>query len=122
MNIGFPQFRSRIHITYKQVLNNLPNLIDDAHTFAFKHSIKADAINQHEYSNPDNHVFGILFDIKGNTASSLQFYLTDSTRHFLRGALYFDNEPNKDSIAPVNDFLRQDIERLIETLTWNFKP
>ena len=121
INIGFPQFRCRIHITYKQVLNNLPKLIEDAHTFAFKHSIKADAINQKEFSNTDSHVYGILFDIKGNTASSVQFYLTDSTRHFLRGALYFDNEPNKDSIAPVNDFLRQDIERLIETLTWNPK-
>ena len=121
INIGFPQFRCRIHITYKQVLNNLPNLIEDAHTFAFKHSIKADAINQKEFTDPDNHVYGVLFDIKGNTASSVQFYLTDSIRHFIGGALYFDNEPNKDSIAPVNDFLRQDIERLIETLTWNPK-
>jgi gliding motility-associated lipoprotein GldD len=121
INIRFPQFRSRIHITYKPVMNNLPKLIEDSHTFAFKHSIKADAINQKEFSNPQNHVYGILFDIKGNTASSLQFYMTDSTRHFLRGALYFDNEPNKDSIAPVNEFLRQDIERLIETLTWNTK-
>jgi gliding motility-associated lipoprotein GldD len=118
INIEYPQFHSRLHLTYKKVNNNLAKLIDDAYTFAFKHSIKADAINQREYLNPGSNVYGILYDIKGNTASSLQFFVTDSTRNFLRGALYFDNEPNKDSIAPVNDFLRKDVERMIETLKW----
>jgi len=121
INVAFPQFRSRIHLTYKPVQNNLQRLIEDSHTFAYKHSIKADAINQKEYYNPEHRVYGVLFDIKGNTASSVQFYMTDSIRHFLRGALYFDREPNMDSLAPVNDFLRQDIERLIETLTWKTK-
>jgi len=118
INIEYPQFHSRLHLTYKTVSNNLPKLIEDANTFAFKHSIKADAINQREYINPGSKVYGILFDIKGNTASSLQFFVTDSTRNFLRGALYFDNEPNKDSIAPVNEFLRMDVQRMIESLKW----
>jgi gliding motility-associated lipoprotein GldD len=121
INVEYPQFHSRLHLTYKNVRNNLPKLIDDAYTFAYKHSIKADAIHQREFMNPDAKVYGILYDIKGNTASSLQFFVTDSTRNFLRGALYFDNEPNKDSIAPVNDFLRKDVERMIETLTWKNK-
>ncbi len=118
INVEFPQFRSRLYITYKPVGHNLAQLVDDAHTFAYKHAVKADAISQKEYLNPTQKVYGLLFDIKGNTASSYQFYMTDSTRNFLRGALYFDSEPNKDSLAPVNEFLRKDIERIIETLAW----
>lgn len=118
INVEFPQFHGRLYITYKPVVNNLAKLVDDAHAFAYKHSVRADAISQREFQNPANKVFGVLFDIKGNTASSYQFYMTDSTRNFLRGALYFDTEPNKDSLAPVNEFLLKDIERLIETLAW----
>jgi len=118
INIEFPAFKSRIHLTYKMVNDNLAPLINDAHTFAYKHSILADAIAQSEYVDTLSDVYGILFDIKGNTASSVQFYVTDSVRHFLRGALYFDTEPNKDSLAPVIQYLRIDIERIIESLTW----
>ena len=119
INVEYPRFHGRLHLTYKPVGGDLASLIEDAHTFVFKHSVKADAINQQEYENPENKVYGVLFDIKGNTASSLQFYMTDSVSRFLRGALYFDHEPNKDSIAPVNEFIRQDIVHLIETLSWN---
>lgn len=118
INVEFPQFRSRVHITYKQVNHNLANLVEDAHTYAYKHSIKADAINQSEYIDGPKKVYGVLFDIKGNTASSEQFYVTDSVHNFLRGALYFDCEPNKDSLTPVRDFLRIDMIRMIESLSW----
>jgi len=121
INVEFPQFKGRIHLTYKTVKNNLAALVEDAHTYAYKHSIKADAIVQSEYTDRANNVYSVLFDIKGNTASSVQFYATDSVRHFLRGALYFDCEPNKDSLAPVKDFLRADIVKLIESLSWNTK-
>ncbi len=60
-----------------------------------------------------------LYDLKGNTASAVEFYATDSLRHYLRGSLYFDAEPNADSLAPVIDFFREDIMHLIETLKWN---
>ncbi|MFA6481121.1 MAG: gliding motility lipoprotein GldD [Bacteroidales bacterium] len=122
INVEFPQFRSRIHLTYKTVSNNLPNLIEDAHTYAYKHSVKADAIIQSEYIGKLTRVYSVLFDIKGNTASSIQFYATDSVSHFLRAALYFDCEPNKDSLAPVREFLRLDMIKMIETLTWNEMP
>ncbi len=122
INIEIPQFRSRVHLTYKTVRNNLRDLIEDAHTYAYKHSVMADAIIQSEYTDSLTKVYSVLFDIKGNTASSVQFYATDSVRHFLRGALYFDCEPNKDSLAPVRDFLRADIVKLIETLTWKKYP
>ena len=122
INVEFPQFKSRVHLTYKTVKNNLANLIEDAHTYAYKHSIKADAIIQSEYVDSLCKVYSVLFDIKGNTASSVQFYATDSVRHFLRGALYFDCEPNKDSLAPVREFLRVDLIKMIETLTWKKMP
>lgn len=122
INVEFPRFNSRIHLTYKPVRNNLNALIDDSHAYAYKHSVKADAIVQSEYVNAIAGVYSVLFDIKGNTASSLQFYATDSVRHFLRGALYFDCEPNKDSLAPVKDFLRADILKMIETLNWKNDP
>lgn len=118
INVEFPQFKSRIHLTYKKIKNNLADLVEDAHTYAYKHSIKADAINQSEYIDSIARVYCVLFDIKGNTASSVQFYATDSLSHFLRGALYFDCEPNKDSIAPVREFLRVDILKMIESLQW----
>ena len=82
------------------------------------HITKADAINEQPFINHENKVFGILYDLKGNTASAVQFYVTDSTRHFLRGSLYFSAEPNADSLAPVIDFFREDIIHLIETLKW----
>jgi len=118
INVEYPQFKSRVHLTYKTVRNNLVAMIEDAHNYAYKHSVKADAIIQSEYIDSIHKVYSVLFDIKGNTASSVQFYATDSVHHFLRGALYFDCEPNKDSLAPVKDFLRIDIIRMVESLTW----
>jgi gliding motility-associated lipoprotein GldD len=122
INVEFPLFKSRLHITYKVIGNNLPELIEDAHNYAYKHSVKADAIVQSEYVDSLTKVYGVLFDIKGNTASAVQFYVTDNVRNFLRGALYFDCEPNKDSLAPVREFLRMDLIKMIESLTWMNLP
>ena len=121
INVEFPVFHCRMHLTYKRVTGNLAAMIDDAHTYAFKHSIKADAIVQTEYVDRLHSVYGVIFDLKGNTASPVQFYVTDSLNHFLRAALYFDSEPNKDSLAPVRDFLREDMVRMIESLKWKLK-
>jgi gliding motility-associated lipoprotein GldD len=118
LNVEFPQFKSRIYLTYKKVNSSLASLIDDTHSYAYKHSVKADAIVQSEYAESLNKVYSVLFDIKGNTASSMQFYATDSVTHFLRGALYFDCQPNKDSLAPVVEFLRMDLVRMIESISW----
>lgn len=118
INIDYPQFKGRIHITYKPLQNNVFKYIEDAHTFVYKHTIKADAIEEHYYKNDSTNVYGTLYDIKGNAASSIQFFLTDSTEHFLRGALYFYTKPNKDSLAPVIKFVRQDIVRIIESFEW----
>ena len=118
INIFFPGFNGTIHISYKSVMNNLDNYVEDSRSLAYKHTIKADAIRETVYTNPDAQVHGILYDIKGNAASSLQFFLTDSSEHFLRGSLYFNVQPDKDSLAPVISFFREDIIHLIESFSW----
>jgi gliding motility-associated lipoprotein GldD len=119
INIEFPGYKGILHLTYKPITDNLGTYLEDIRTLAYKHSIKADDIIERPFSFPERDVNGILYDIKGNTASSLSFFVTDSTKNFLSGALYFNVIPNKDSLAPVIQFFSADIEHLIETLYWN---
>ncbi|MDD3875218.1 MAG: gliding motility lipoprotein GldD [Bacteroidales bacterium] len=119
LNMYFPVFNASMHFSYKHVNNNLNVFIDDAHLFVSKHIPKANLINERKYINPESRVYGLLFDIEGSGAASpLQFYLTDSTAHFVRGALYFNFLPNNDSLEPVIDYISADIQHLIETFHW----
>ncbi|MDD3080083.1 MAG: gliding motility lipoprotein GldD [Paludibacter sp.] len=118
IDINYPGLNCSVYCSYKHVKGNLRELSEDAHRYVYKHAVKADAINEKLFENPKKKVYGILYDLKGNTASSLQFVLTDSTRHFFRGALYFNNVPNKDSIAPMANYIREDMIRLIESFEW----
>lgn len=115
--LRFPQFNAELFLSYKKVDNNVGKYIDDAYTLAYKHSVKADAIDETLVSTP-NMVHGLIYDISGNAASPVQFYATDSIHHFIRGALYFNHAPKADSLQPVIDFLRKDIERMMITLRW----
>ncbi len=118
-NIEFPSYKAKIYLTYKDVKNDLDSLLEASYNLNVKsHITKADAINEQVFSNRENKVYGILYDLKGNTASAVEFYVTDSLTHYLRGSLYFAAEPNADSLAPVIDFFREDIIHLIETLKW----
>ena len=83
-----------------------------------KHIAKASGMNEETFSNPDRRVFGSVFNVKGNAASSLQFYVTDSTKHFVRGSLYFYAVPNADSLQPVINFIEEDVRKLVETFSW----
>ena len=118
VNIEFPEFKGKIHLSYKKLNNNLREFIEDSRKLAYKHAQKADAIDEQRFENKSANVYGILYDIKGNTASSVQFFVTDSSKNFLRGALYFSAIPNKDSLAPVIEFFRADVMQLINTLKW----
>ena len=118
VNIEFPEFKGKIHLSYKKLNNNLREFIEDSRKLAYKHAQKADAIDEQRFENKSANVYGILYDIKGNTASSVQFFVTDSSKNFLRGALYFSAIPNKDSLAPVIEFFRADVIQLINTLKW----
>ena len=118
-NIEFPRYKAKIYLTYKRVNNDIDSLLSQSYDLNVKnHVSKAEAINEQVFNNGDNKVYGILYDLKGNTASAVEFYVTDSTKNYLRGSLYFASAPNADSLAPVIDFFREDIMHLIETIKW----
>ncbi len=97
INVLFPKQNATIHLSYKVVDGNLNTYIEDSRNFVYKHTIKADAISEKPYYNQENKVYGLMYEIKGDAASNIQFFLTDSTKHFLRGSLYFNAAPNKEN-------------------------
>lgn len=118
VNMLFPGQRAAVHMTYRRILGDLPELIEDAHAFKEKHEVKAVRIGTERIVRDSARVFGTLFDVEGDVASPMVFYLTDSTTHFLYGALYFDARPNADSLAPVTARIRADLRRFAGTLRW----
>lgn len=119
MNIDYPGFNGSIHISYKKVNGNLVDYLEDARTFVVKHIPKADAINDSLIYRPDDKVYGLVYFIGGaGAASPCQFFVTDSSNHFLRGALYFNTSPNNDSLAPVIHFIEEDIRHMLSTFEW----
>ncbi|MFC2118183.1 gliding motility lipoprotein GldD [Bacteroidota bacterium] len=119
LDIIYPNLNGKIHVSYKKLTDNLAKYLDETHLLAYKHSTIADAIYETRYENRENSVYGILYDIKGNVASSVQFFVTDSVENFLRGALYFNVRPNIDSLSPVINHIKEDIIYMIESLKWN---
>lgn len=126
ININVPENKAEVHISYYQLQNApipsrqlLAEFIEETRELAYKHSVKANAIEEQIFMNPGRDVYGTIYRIKGNAASPVQFFLTDSTTHFLRGALYIRATPNIDSLKPVVDFLEEDVIRLIETTYWD---
>lgn len=119
ITISVSENKADLHISYDELNKNLSSHMEESRKLAYDHSIKADAIEEQLYINPEKKVYGTIYNIEGNAASPLQFFLTDSTTHFLRGALYIREVPNIDSIRPVIEFLRPDIIHLIETISWN---
>jgi len=120
INIKFKSFDATLHISYKIVNGNLITYLEDAYTLATKHIPKADAIYDSLIIERNRNLFGLMYQIEGSeVASPYQFLLTDSTNHFVRGALYFNTLPNNDSLQPVIDFLKDDIDHMINTFQWN---
>ena len=125
INIVVPENDAELHLSYYNLQKQdkperliLAEFIEEARDLAYKHSIKASSIEERIFMNPGHNVYGTIYDIAGNAASPIQFFLTDSTEHFLRGALYIRATPNIDSLRPVIDFLETDVIRLIETTSW----
>ena len=118
INLYYPALDATIHCSYKPVRNNLRELTNDALEFVYRNASFANAIPEREYSHPEAQVYGVLFDLEGNTASSCQFFITDSTRNFFRASVYCNCPPNADSLAPVYEYLRKDVIRMVETFEW----
>jgi gliding motility-associated lipoprotein GldD len=118
INIDFPEFSGKLHISYKSIgKNKFDALVEDAFKMTDKHSLKATSIDEIPVKGGPG-VTGFVFDVGGNAATGKQFFVTDSTKHFLRGALYFNATPNYDSIQPVEQFLYGDMQHMIQTLKW----
>ncbi len=117
--IEYPNLKATIHITYREVDNNLDEILKEVEKLTFEHTIKATAIPDYRpYENFDKKVFGKLYNIEGNVATNIQFSATDSVKHVLYGALYFYVKPNYDSIVPTIKYLEKDIMHLVETIEW----
>ncbi len=119
VNVEFPSHKGTIHVSYKTINDNLDIYLEDSYTMMSKHMSRAMGIRDSIIINPEKDVYGLVYFLEGEgVASTLQFYLTDSTEHFLRGSLYFNVKTNNDSLAPVIDFITDDVRHLIETLEW----
>lgn len=118
MVLDYQQMKGSIFITYKPVQGNLKELLADAQKLSYEHVVKADNILEQPYVNPDKAVYGMFYEVQGDAASQSQFYVTDSTNHFVTGSLYFYAKPNYDSILPAAVYLQNDIRRLMESLEW----
>ncbi|MFY0629087.1 MAG: gliding motility lipoprotein GldD [Flavobacteriaceae bacterium] len=118
LKIKYPRQRASLDITYRNINSNLKELLSESYKLVYKHAVKAEQIDPVDYLNDEKKVYGTLHEITGNAASQIQFHVTDSIHHFIKGALYFDAKPNYDSILPAVDFIKKDILRLMETLEW----
>jgi len=120
LNMQFKQFNGTLHLSYEHIQSKkeFNELIEDAHKLSFKHTVKATSIDEGVIRYPDRKVYGIYYTIDGNAASSIQFYLTDSTSNYIRGALYFNTEPRLDSIQPVLTFVKKDVDVMIKSFRW----
>ena len=119
VNIEMPQFKGSIHMTHKPVNGNLGEYLEDVHTMVVKHLQKANGMRDSLIVNEEHNVYGMFIEMDGKgVATPMQFYLTDSTKNFVRGALYFNFQPDNDSMQPVINFIRADIDHLINTFEW----
>ena len=116
--ITYPKMKATIYLNYQSVNNDINALLKDAQTLTYKHVIKADDILEQPYLNPDKKVYGMFYQVNGNAATNSQFYATDSTKHFVQGTVYFYAKPNFDSIMPAASYIKNDMQRLLETLKW----
>lgn len=118
-DLRYPSLKATLQLTYRQVTEtNLDTLLKEGHALAYEHTVKADGIDEKLFLNEEERVFGLMYKLKGDAATSLQFFMTDSTDHFLRGVLYFYASPNADSLRPVNQFMESELMHLIESLEW----
>lgn len=118
INLEYPKMKATIYLTYYSIENNLDSLLYDAQKLTYSHTIKASSIDDLAYEDSIKKVYGMYYEIGGNAATASQFFVTDTLRHFITGSLYFNSNPNYDSIYPAAMYLRDDIRRIMETIEW----
>ncbi|NJM80480.1 MAG: gliding motility lipoprotein GldD [Flavobacterium sp.] len=116
--LNYPKMKATVYLSYKNVNNNIETLLKDAQKLTYDHVIKADEIAEQPFINENKKVYGMFYEVGGNAATNAQFYVTDSTKNFLVGSLYFYAKPNYDSILPAADYIKNDIRKIMETIEW----
>ena len=118
-NIEYPKQKAKVHFSYIDISNKSVDVfIKDARKLAMEHLTKADDFEENLVIDDSAKMYGVIYDFKGSTASNMQFFLTDSVNHFIRGALYFEVTPKADSLAPAEKFIEEELAHLIHTFTW----
>jgi gliding motility-associated lipoprotein GldD len=123
VEIFYPDLNATIHVTYKSVGNDqklLEEFLNDAYTLTAKHQVKAHAIDEAIITTPSGKT-AVVAELEGEVPSQFQFTMTDSSKNFLRGALYFNTQVQNDSLAPAIDYMKKEIMHLINTLEWKNK-
>lgn len=117
INIKFKEWDATIYLSYKQINaeNPIDKLVAESYNLTQKHDVRADGIKAPQFKTR-NGLYGVFYEVSGNAASAYQFFVTDNTKHFIRGALYFNTTPNADSLMPATQFLKADMEHLVETM------
>ena len=118
LKLEYPRLKASLDITYRKIDKNLRELLVESEKLVFKHTSRAEQISSNNYVNDKGMIYGTLYNITGNAASHIQFHITDSTNHFIKGALYFKIKPNYDSLLPAIDYIKNDIFHLMETFKW----
>ncbi|WP_435260830.1 gliding motility lipoprotein GldD [Tenacibaculum sp. nBUS_03] len=118
LKIQYPKLKASVDITYRPINDNLKELFVEAEKLVIEHTVKADHISWRDFSNKENKVYGKMCEIAGNAASQIQFHVTDSTKHFIKGSLFFYVKPNYDSILPAVAHIKKDMIRMMESLQW----
>lgn len=120
LNVYYPRFNANVQLTYRTINRDqkkFNTLIEDARRLTSKHQIKAEGITEGIIKTPSGKTANI-FELSGEVPSQFQFYVTDTTQHFFRGALYFRTATANDSLAPVIDYIKKDVIHLLNTLEW----
>lgn len=120
IDVYYPDFHAYIQLTYKPLdgkSKKIEEHIDDSHKLAGKHNVKAYSIEEGLVKTPKGYT-ATIFELSGEVPSQFQFYITDSTKHFLRGAIYFETSTKNDSLAPVIEYMKYDAMHLVNTVDW----
>lgn len=115
-DVDYPSLKAHLYCTWHSINpSRFPLMAEEGHKMAYQHLLVATAIKENLYANDSLKVYGILYDIEGNAATPLQVVLTDSVSYFFNASLYFNVTPNADSIAPILEYVRKDVRRMMET-------
>ncbi len=116
--IEYPQMKAKVFLTYFPVKNDFNLHVKESEKMVYEHTIKASSIDTKSFTYPERNVFGNFYELNGPTASNLQFFVTDSTRHYVTANLYFNSRPKPDSLAPAVAYIKKDLQHLIDTFEW----